>query len=639
MWAWGGAYVATGAALLLSLSRGGIGCFGAAQLGFVAAWAWTWRGSTFSVRAPGTRKALWAAVAVIAASAVGLAIASDDILAELASANTVEKLSHSKIELWPSFARAVVGRSKPEDVRSGYLRFGMGRGAFESGYTRFQDQSPELTFTHPENALAQLACEFGLAPTALLLALFGAGLFAAARARVRRDASALDVALLAGAVGLLAHNIVDFNLELSPCAVALWTALGIVSRGESSSARAPSPIRPRAGLLVAIGAGAFAAVALAVAAPNLGADERALRATAHSGIRAEQLEAAALPAIDRHPADYALYETVGSAYVAERPSHPREGLAFMNRVLFLKPIDAQAHWVAARALLALRKRPQAFLEYRLALEAAFVSAKWSVLQDAAAKARTSDELRAMVPDDPEWIARAVRLGAAGGFREAAETCLQGALEDHGAQKEGLPLWLVAAELESSQGNAAGALEKLEAAEKLSPGDLSLEVLKAKVLEGANRADEAVAVLAPLVSSHPASLELALALAHAYVAGDHPRQAVEALERIRPFVTANDLRAQILMLEADAYARDGRFTSQLDAYRSAARLQPNAPGHHYNAAHVLEALGRSGDALEEIRAGLHVDGSAAAASLKPWMDSLAQKKKDTEDAVRQRALLR
>jgi hypothetical protein len=162
MWAWGAAYVATGAALLLSLSRGGIGCFALAQAGFVAAYAWLRRGSARTVRAPGTQRLLWGAVAVVCVGAVGLSIASDDILAELSSANTVEKLSHSKIEMWP-----MIGVSA-----TAFARSGMGRGAFESAFTRFQTRSVEQTFTHPENAVLQLGCEFGLPAAVALLALF-----------------------------------------------------------------------------------------------------------------------------------------------------------------------------------------------------------------------------------------------------------------------------------------------------------------------------------------------------------------------------------------------------------------------------------------------------------------------------------
>jgi tetratricopeptide (TPR) repeat protein len=573
---------------------------------------------------------LWGAVAVVCVGAVGLSIASDDILAELSSANTVEKLSHSKIEMWP-----MIGQSA-----WAFARGGMGRGAFESAFTRFQTRSVEQTFTHPENAVLQLACEFGLPATAALLALFGLGYVKAARRRLRSEPSALDLALLAGAAGLLLHNLVDFNLEFSACAVALWVALGIVARPDPDEPQtrwalefSSRPAVVTAGVLALLALGAVRA-----GRATLAGDERMLAEGVKPGIPAETVEAAALPAVDRHPADYLLYEMVARAYVSERPYRPREALAFLNRALFLRPIDAEAHRIAAHALLSLGKRSQGFLEFRLALEAAHPSGQWSILSDAVSRARTADEICACVPDDPEWIAHAADQAAGRGLRQTAQECLEQALALHGESPASVPLLLSLGRLQAADGDPTGALERIAAAHRVDPGNVSTAVLEAQVLGAAGRTGEAVAALEPLVSTHPASLELALALGRAHLLAGETRKAVDSLERVRPFVTGNDTRALLLVTEAEAYAHDGRLPQQLEAYRAAARLQPRASGHHYNAAHVLEALGRSGEALDEIHAGLRLDAPQAAQALQPWMQALAQKKKDTEDAMRQRTLL-
>jgi tetratricopeptide (TPR) repeat protein len=304
----------------------------------------------------------------------------------------------------------------------------------------------------------------------------------------------------------------------------------------------------------------------------------------------------------------------------------------------MRPIDAEAHRIAAHALLSLGKRSQAFLEFRLALEAAHVSGQWTVMADGVSRARTAEELCALVPDEPEWIAHAADQAVGRGLKEPARQCLEQALALHGQARESVPLLLSLARLEAAQGDSLSALDRIAEARKLLPGDVPTAVLEAQVLGGAGRAGDAIAALEPLVSSHPASLELALALGRAHLQAGQTRKAVDALERVRPFVTGNDTRATLLVTEAEAYAQDGRLTQQLEAYRAAARLQPRSPAHHYNAAHVLEALGRSGEALDEIHAGLRIDGPQAAQGLQPWMQALAQKKKDTEDAMRQRTLL-
>jgi tetratricopeptide (TPR) repeat protein len=628
MWTWGIAYVLSGGALLLSLSRGGIGAFAGAQVLFVALSAWSRRRHPQGVRAPGFRRLLWGAVAVLVAGAVGLAVASDDILAELASADSVEKLSHSKLELWPSFAQAAWG----------YGRMGMGRGAFESGYTRFQDRAPELTFTHPENAAFQLADELGLPVTLLLLALFGGGFAQLFGARLRREVSSADVALWAGALFLLAHNLVDFNLEFSACAVALWTALGVLARPSSDEPPRRWTLPGGAAAGVCAASAALALLAVALGGSTLQGDERVLAERMATRANPSAVQAAALPLIDRHPADYALYGSVASVWAAARPYHPDMALAFVNRALFLRPIDANAHATAAEALLALGKRSQAFLEYRLALEASFSGGKWTYLMAGVAHARTAEELRAVVPDEPEWIAHACDQGFHRGLREEAERCIEGALADHGTQADAVPLWLTAASFRQLGGDMDGALERLAKAEALAPHEVSVALFKAELLSAGGQAQAAVAALEPLVSAHPASFEVAMALARAHVAEGRPRRAVDALERVKPFLHTREERTQLLLTEADAYGRDGRAIKQLEAYQSAARLQPANAVLHYNAAHVLEGLGRTGDALEEVRAGVRIEGPSAAQTQRPWMDALEKKKQERSDALKQKMLL-
>ena len=154
-WFWGLGYVVTGAVVLLSLSRGGIVSFLFGQV-LLALLLWRNRDPGQGrrgqlLRAPAF---IWVAVAVISVAFVGVYLAAEQLQAELESADSIEKLSSSKVELWPAFAGAVK-QSLPG---------GMGRGAFESAFTRFQTEGSSGIFTHPENLPLQLTAEFGLDP-------------------------------------------------------------------------------------------------------------------------------------------------------------------------------------------------------------------------------------------------------------------------------------------------------------------------------------------------------------------------------------------------------------------------------------------------------------------------------------------
>jgi len=160
-----------------------------------------------------------------------------------------------------------------------------------------------------------------------------------------------------------------------------------------------------------------------------------------------------------------------------------------------------------------------------------------------------------------------------------------------------------------------------------------------VLTSAGRPGEAAGVLEPLVAAHPGSFDLAQALAGADLADGRTRKAVEAMERVRPFVSDNGQRVQLLMFEAQVFGKDGRKAKQLDAYRSASRLQPSQPGLHYEAARLLEGMGRVGEALDEVREGMRVDAPEAAKAMKPWTQALEEKRQERDAALRSQKLIK
>ena len=143
----------SGAGVLLSLSRAGIlfFVFGPGAPRGVGADDRQRTGGRSARREPRGRGAA-ALLVLVATLAVGGYVAWEQLVAEAASADSVEELRQSgKVELWPMMARGGAGLPV----------LGMGRGAFESAFPRYQTEPNPNTLTHPENAVLQLAAEFG----------------------------------------------------------------------------------------------------------------------------------------------------------------------------------------------------------------------------------------------------------------------------------------------------------------------------------------------------------------------------------------------------------------------------------------------------------------------------------------------
>ena len=151
---WGLSYVASGAAVFFSLSRGGICFFIAAQLLF--AFLLFRRRQQRSAAPPMSRllpgRESWVILGIFAVLSVSAFVASERILAELQTADSVQKLRDSKLQMWPMLAAGAAH----------FSRSGMGRGAFEAAFSRYQTSWPEVTLTHPEtsscNCGQSLAC-------------------------------------------------------------------------------------------------------------------------------------------------------------------------------------------------------------------------------------------------------------------------------------------------------------------------------------------------------------------------------------------------------------------------------------------------------------------------------------------------
>jgi predicted Zn-dependent protease len=578
-WLW--LYALLGGAVLLSVSMGGIVFFFVAQL-CVGVFLWWGRKSK-------DRRRLTFMLALVGMVAVGGLLAFERVSDELQGSPSVEDLRQSKIQTWPMFARAAWRFSGT----------GMGRGAFEPGFTQFQYLYPEFTFTHPENGVLQLWAEFGLVSMLFLLGLAAWGLW---RALQRSELGILDVALLCGATGLLLQNLFDFSLELPAAASALALVLGIFARPTQESPSLGTVPTAQTALRFLVPAGLAALLGLFLGLRDLRGDQQSLLAAYDQGQPAKAVEAMATPMMLRHPAASLLFSIVGRAHASRPDGSVRRSLMYINRALYLRPLDAEAHRAAARTLLRTRSREQAFLEYRLAYEAGIPRHK--LLDEAIPQATTVGELYALAPTQAEILAeicdRLIVAKRASDAEALATYGIDNILDDSVAV-----LHLARAGLLQSK-DLDSAWKDVDAAEKLAPDHPRMPTLKATLLRLRGKPEDAIRVLEAATVKTPARLVLWIHLAEHLMLFGKTRAALDAIKRAHPFVDSTQQRSDLLWWEGNIHRKDDRFANALEAFRSAARLTPERPAFHYSVAQMYLELGRLQDAREAVRRGRGVD---------------------------------
>ncbi len=610
------ATVLSGMGVVLSLSRGGIAFFVFGMLAFALLLLRSRQEGTQGART--WRRGGMVVLCLLAVLAVGGQAASEHLAAELETADSVEELRHSKVAQWPVLAS--VARAYP---------LGLGRGAFESAFPRYQTQPVLHTSTHPENAVLQLATEFGV-PGLLLLAVT---LWGFVRLLRREGWGSAELAVLAGVAALGLHELFDFSLELPASAVAVWVALASVARPEDRQ-RAEAPRGHAPPRVLAAGV-ALTAVALAALVPGWSTLEKAeaeLGALVAARAPLTEVRARGLALIDRHPADHALQDMVGMAHANAGRAEAAEALAFANRALFLNPVDAWAHRMAAHALLTLGHRTQAFLEYRLAFEAGDQALMWS---EAIKRPRTLAELQALTPDTARYVVVFASQLQRAGHQELMLPWLAWARERFDAVPESAQLWEREARVRLQRRELAEAEAASAEVSRRAPDALSSHLLRADVLQALGRGNEAVEVLEALRPRFPGNVELAFALARLQVDMGLTRRARESLQQVNPLVSNYSQRAQLYILEASSYEREGLRTRALESWKSAVRMQPSG-SLWFKVARLHESLHQFDAAARAVREGLLLQPEARRGEGEAWVARLeAAERQRVEERSRER----
>jgi tetratricopeptide (TPR) repeat protein len=580
---WGAVAITCGVTVFLTFSRGGI-------VTFVATWALV-GAAVLAQRGGGIRSVIpWVLIGATVAFAALLAF--EQLVARAETVSTVEKLHSTKVELWPMLWQGELA-SWP---------LGMGAGAFELGFSRWQTEQLDVTFTHPENIAFQCMADWGL-PLTVVLLLFT--VVVVRRGWVRVSTLPLERTVLLGIVGVLLHEVFDFSLELQALAVASSVAFGLVIGAgapddERRNVEWHGPIRGAAVLVPAF-------VALWYGLPTHESAESRLAQAITERRSVEDVRRLAIQLIDRHPSDWVLYAAVSTDFA--RRADPRETLAWVNRLLFLRPHDAHAHDAAGAALLRLGQPLQAIGEFKIAWELSDTSS----IDLALAVAVKHAALDRLLVDRPGHLTDLWQRLRAQRRDTEATTLLDSVEVSPVGDEVRTEAAVLRVRQQSEGGDPASALVSWEALPEAERQKAPQQLVRLSLLEKLGRGDEALAVLEKLVARSPEQLDVTLRLVDTLSGKGRVTAARGVLERARPFFTGPAQRSLLFQREASLLMMEERWGRALEALQTASRIEPTRPDLHYRMAEALERMGSLHSALDAIRKGRTLDTPSGAKS--------------------------
>ena len=584
---WGLAYLLIGAAVFLTVSRGGMAAFLIGQIVFGAI-LWGSRPPPVSgqaMHAPRAQRLAATVVAVVAVLGVAGYLGYQPIADRLSDVSSLGRARH---------AGKLIGFVESLGMVRDFPLTGIGRGAFPTASARYLSFSQ--TAEYVENEPIQLVVDLGIPAAVTVLVLL---LIALVRAGRRNELAPLELGLWVGLFSLGLQNLADFSLELGGVALPAVVALALLLSGQARDAPEPRPARilPAWALLACLAAVLpVAALALVRSSPDwrVETDRFAKLAPFLDGDGAAE---AAGPVLARHPASYLVPLAVADRYLHDRM--PGAALIWANRAMYFRHDLPAGHLIAATSLAELGRRDQALLEARTYFQLA--SGNLTALKSVARFYPAVDDLRSAVDDSgpgleslAEFLVARGRLGDAA---RVAELAVVASPEDPGIHCRAAGVLIAAGQVDEAEAEAERAIAL---APDQSSGFLALENARATAgdLEGAE------AALAEGLRVHPPQDDLVLALVKLQLSTGHAEQAEASLHQLGPQVSEGQ-RAQLFALQGAIYAREGRTVKAEEAYRNASRLAPSA-GYAWTLVQLLEGdsqLSAAQQALQELRASV------------------------------------
>ncbi|MGE0868677.1 MAG: O-antigen ligase family protein [Kofleriaceae bacterium] len=431
------------------------------------------RRSRDSRRADAWRVVIPGAVIVLCSLVLVIYLGGGEVRNELESTSTSELSDpRSKYVAWHSSS----------SLLSEAPILGIGRGAFETAFTRVHPMSGRVTFSHIENEYLQAAIDWGAVGALALASAFG---FAAVVAFRRWHSGSLFAGALGAMTAVGVQSVVDFGLEVPgvaiPTLLVASTLLYVPLKETSSS---PSRTLWRSAV---VAMAAVVAIGCAMTR-SLAEDHDSLSGSSNN-------LATARTALARHPLDY-----LAAAHVSRWSASASARVGFLNHALRLHPTHPGLHRTAAVWLAAGGRRNQAGLEYRLAI---FNSDRLAPLINEVLQVfPAASDAAAALPNDPmRWGLIATALSDA--QRHDVALAYVTKLVDAGDNR--LDVWRRMLELAEKIGNMEAAERAAAGVARCAPG-ISAVIDLARIQSIRKNYDAALATLGSAVQQGASSPE-------------------------------------------------------------------------------------------------------------------------------------
>jgi tetratricopeptide (TPR) repeat protein len=359
---------------------------------------------------------------------------------------------------------------------------GIGRGAFETAFTRVHPQSGQVTFSHVENQYLQTLIDWGLiGALAFAIAIGFAGLFL-----IRRWHRGTLTATAIGALAAVSvQSLVDFGLELP--GVAVPTILVAATLFYVPVREASDSLRRKAARMLAI------AVALVVALVAASPRGRLVKED-HAQFRDGPTQEQAAQAFARHPLDY-----LAAAMIGHTSKERQVQIAFVNHALRLHPTHPDLHLIVARWLVATKRYQQAAFEYRFAL---LRGLKVELLVNEVLAQMPDSEIPAALPHGQGQWSRILKVLIDRDRHDLAAAYLEVAAKDD--PRRGREFWKQMSTLAAKANKPVLALRAARQLAAIEPSiEANLKIAEAQLATG--DVDGALATLKPIISQPATSV--------------------------------------------------------------------------------------------------------------------------------------
>ena len=450
---------------------------------------------------------------------------------------------------------------------------GIGLGAFGRVYPVYQTLHLGAWVEFVENQPVSILIEAGIAGTLILL-----GLLVLVGRRFWKEArrDRVEASLVAGLVAVLAHNLVDFGLEIPGVLLPFCALLGAAFGRQAIASEDPVPNRKPMILAAVACLAALASIVLLLAPASRDFDALlqppltpASRALAHAASLA-------------HPTDSA-YALAEARLLPKRPDRTSVGarLRLLNRAMLLCPLCVPAHEEAARELWRLGHRQQSLVEWKIVVAESH-RRLGVVLDELFTSGAKPGELATLVDDKHRY--EISRYLLAHGLTDAARETL-----NRDSDPESAEFYLVLAQIALAAKDLPSGQKASQRALELAPHDSRAVLMAADfAFLRSNDPDEAMTILEKALRFAPTDVDLNRKLLSVLMQTDRWQAIDRALDNFRAALAqAGAPSIEGNLVAAGIFEKRGQFLRAVSEYQAVLAQNPNNIG-------VLLALGKAAE---------------------------------------------